>query len=70
MERWCGRVAVVTGAGSGIGSAVSCRLLKEGLTVIGLDVNHESMLELVTTLNTNGKQVWYTLHQKKCTHKD
>ncbi len=58
MEGWRGRVAVVTGAGSGIGAAVSCRLLKEGLTVFGLDVNLGSMLRLVSTLDAREKKVW------------
>ncbi len=38
QERFAGKVAVVTGAASGIGLAISQRLLAEGALVVGLDL--------------------------------
>src|SRR6476469_8986691 len=38
-ERFAGKVAVVTGAASGIGLAIAKRLLLEGASVVGLDQN-------------------------------
>lgn len=39
MERFKGKVAVVTGAASGIGEAIVIEFLKKGLIVVGLDKN-------------------------------
>ncbi len=41
--RFAGQCAVVTGAGSGIGAEISRLLIAEGATVIGGDINEESL---------------------------
>ena len=41
-ERLAGRVAVITGAGSGIGAATAVRFASEGAKVVAVDMNSES----------------------------
>jgi NAD(P)-dependent dehydrogenase (short-subunit alcohol dehydrogenase family) len=56
-ERLAGKVAIVTGAGSGIGRAVTQRFVAEGARVVGVDVNGAGMEETVAQLNGAGTGV-------------
>ncbi|XP_018565970.1 farnesol dehydrogenase-like [Anoplophora glabripennis] len=46
MDRWIGKVAIVTGAGAGMGAAICKALVENGLQVVGLDKREEKIDEL------------------------
>jgi len=54
MKRFEGRVAIVTGGGGGIGSAISRRLAHEGAFVVVSDMNREAAAEVVGNIQDNG----------------
>ncbi|XP_071455273.1 farnesol dehydrogenase-like [Hetaerina americana] len=60
MERWAGRVAVVTGASAGIGASIVTALVDHGMIVIGLARRVELVKELAKKL-LNHKGVLYAL---------
>ncbi|KAJ3651598.1 hypothetical protein Zmor_017627 [Zophobas morio] len=56
MERWKDKIAVVTGASSGIGASVADALVEQGLTVVGLARRVDRIKERSTHLsNKKGK---------------
>lgn len=63
MDRWNNKVAVVTGASSGIGSAIAVGLANAGMIVVGLARRQERVDELKTQLTGTAKG---SLHSFKC----
>ncbi|RZC33051.1 adh short and/or KR domain containing protein [Asbolus verrucosus] len=51
MDRWVGKVAVVTGAASGIGAAIVNQLVEKGLIVVGIDLHPEPIEERAKILS-------------------
>ncbi|TCU13703.1 SDR family NAD(P)-dependent oxidoreductase [Rhizobium sullae] len=54
MKRFENKVAIVTGAGGGIGSAIARRLASEGALVVVTDVNEEAAREVVKGMEAEG----------------
>lgn len=54
MDRWLGKTAVVTGAASGIGEAITHALLQNGVNVAALDVQKERLAKLEAECKRRG----------------
>ncbi|XP_059620377.1 farnesol dehydrogenase [Phlebotomus argentipes] len=61
MDRWTGRVAVVTGASSGIGATVAIALANSGMIVVGLARRNALVEELTSRVTGSG-----SIHAVKC----
>jgi NAD(P)-dependent dehydrogenase (short-subunit alcohol dehydrogenase family) len=58
MENLVGKVAVVTGAGSGIGRALAQRFVAEGMKVVLADVDEVRLRAVESQLTEAGGDVW------------
>jgi NAD(P)-dependent dehydrogenase (short-subunit alcohol dehydrogenase family) len=58
IDRFAGKSALITGAGSGIGRAVTLRLAAEGAEVFALDINADALAE--TAAQAEGKVITRT----------
>lgn len=60
MDRWIGKVALVTGVSSGIGETIAVTLVERGIKVIGLARRLEKMQEITKRL-VNAKGIFYPI---------
>lgn len=58
MERWIGKVAVVTGASSGIGETIATTLVENGIRVVGL-ARRLKNLQMIAKCLENAKGTFY-----------
>lgn len=69
MERWQGKVAVVTGASAGIGAVIASELARAGLVTIGLARRPELIEKLKEKLPEESKEnlhgIWCDISEEK-----
>ena len=57
MGRFDGKVALITGAASGMGQAVSVRLASEGAAVLAVDINEDGLADTASQITGAGGRV-------------
>ncbi|XP_033340779.2 farnesol dehydrogenase isoform X1 [Megalopta genalis] len=63
MERWAGKNAVVTGAASGIGEAITVALLQHKVTVVAVDMQYDKLRQAADNWNKIRERGQYHLLQ-------
>jgi len=61
-----GRVAIVTGAGQGIGKGIALRLAAEGANVVVCDINEDTCREVVEEITALGGEAIYAIGDVGC----
>lgn len=64
MDRWAGKIAIVTGAASGIGEAIATELIRHRVNVIAVDIAYEKLKSVATNWERLPNRGEYYL--KKC----
>ena len=62
MQRFDNKVALVTGAASGIGRATAIRLAAEGAAVFLADINQDGLAETVAALPAGSNSATFELN--------
>ena len=58
LENLAGRVAIVTGAGQGMGRSVARALAERGATVVVNDINRDAAEVVASELRAQGTRRW------------
>ncbi|KAK9892502.1 hypothetical protein WA026_020492 [Henosepilachna vigintioctopunctata] len=61
MDRWQGKIAVVTGASAGIGAAICKKFVEEGINVVGFARRKEKVEELSKSINGKDGAILHAL---------
>jgi short-subunit dehydrogenase len=57
LQRFAGKVAFITGAGTGIGRATAIAYAREGANVVAVDISEEGVKETARLIEELGRQV-------------